>query len=77
MKRTVLLIGLVALVACSKSEKAYSVEDFLADEALLVEHVERCRNNPGELAQTPNCVNAAVADGKARLERMNKALGAD
>lgn len=77
MRRMALLIGLVALAACSKSEKTYSVEDFLADEAVLAEHVERCRNNPGELGQTPNCVNAAAADGKARLERMNKALGAD
>ncbi|MES4992430.1 EexN family lipoprotein [Phyllobacterium sp. 22229] len=75
MKRAFVLISLVVLAGCSKAEKTYSVEDFLADEALLAEHVEKCRNNPGELGQTPNCVNAAAADGKARLERMNKALG--
>ncbi|PJR92428.1 hypothetical protein CN878_22310 [Ochrobactrum sp. 695/2009] len=70
-----ILLTLATITGCSQAEKTYSVEDFLADEALLAEHVEKCRNNPGELAQTPNCVNAAAADGKARLERMIKALG--
>lgn len=63
------------LTGCSQAEKTYSVEDFLVNDALLAEHVEKCRKNPGELGQTPNCVNAAAADGKARLQRMKKALG--
>lgn len=75
MRKYAIVLSLVVLAACSQSEKTYSVDDFLADEELLAEHVEKCRNNPGDLAQTPNCVNAAAADGKARLERMNKALG--
>jgi len=75
MRSFIILLALAMLAGCSQSEKTYSVEDFLADEALLAEHVQKCRNNPGELDQTPNCVNAAAADGKARLERMNKALG--
>lgn len=75
MKRTFILISLAVLAGCSKAEKTYSVEDFLADEALLAEHVQKCRNNPHELGQTPNCINGAAADGKARLEQMNKALG--
>lgn len=75
MRTSTIILSLVVLSACSPSEKTYSVEEFLADEALLAEHVEKCRINPGEFSQTPNCVNAAAADGKARLERMNKALG--
>ncbi|WP_266064352.1 EexN family lipoprotein [Brucella intermedia] len=76
MKIAVALTSLILLAGCSQpSTSTYTVEEFLADEALLAEHVEKCRNNPGELGQTPNCVNAAAADGKARLERMNKALG--
>lgn len=27
--------------------------------------VEQCRNNPGELAETPNCINAIKADAAA------------
>ncbi len=76
MRKTITLASLAFLAACSQSSApTYTVEEFLADKALLAEHVEKCRNNPGELGQTPNCVNAAAADGKARLERMNKALG--
>lgn len=76
MKKIITLAGLVLLAGCSQpSAPTFTVEEFLADEALLAEHVEKCRNNPGELGQTPNCVNAAAADGKARLQRMNKALG--
>ncbi|MCW8060578.1 EexN family lipoprotein [Agrobacterium tumefaciens] len=75
MRPFLILLTLATIAGCSQAEKTYSVEDFLADESLLAEHVQKCRNNPGELGQTPNCVNAAAADGKARLERMNKALG--
>lgn len=75
MRPTAVFLTIALVAGCSNGEKTYSVEDFLADEALLAEHVEKCRNNPGELGQTPNCINAAAADGKARLERMNKALG--
>ncbi|WP_273794948.1 EexN family lipoprotein [Brucella intermedia] len=75
MRPTAVFLTIALVVGCSNGEKTYSVEDFLADEALLFEHVEKCRNNPGELGQTPNCVNAAAADGKASLQRMNKALG--
>lgn len=76
MKKAITLASLIMLAGCSQpATLTYTVEEFLADEGLLAEHVEKCRNNPGELGQTPNCVNAAAADGKARLERMNKALG--
>jgi hypothetical protein len=48
---------------------------FLADESLRADHIGKCRENPGELGETPNCRNAEEAEGKARLERMNRALG--
>lgn len=65
------------LAACSEppSETVITVSEFLADESLRADHIRKCRDNPGELEQTPNCRNAEEAEGKARLERMNKALG--
>jgi hypothetical protein len=42
---------------------------------LLTKIIGECRNNPGELHDTPNCRNAEAADGKLRLERMRKSLG--
>ncbi|MCA1493301.1 EexN family lipoprotein [Ensifer sp. NBAIM29] len=62
---------LLVLAACSKeAERVYTVDELVADEALLSRIVAECRNNPGELGNTPNCQNAAAADFRARLERM-------
>ncbi|ODR88399.1 EexN family lipoprotein [Sinorhizobium alkalisoli] len=62
---------LLVLAACSReAERVYTVDELVADEALLSRIVAECRNNPGELGNTPNCQNAAAADFRARLERM-------
>ncbi|HEV7284005.1 MAG TPA: EexN family lipoprotein [Kaistia sp.] len=72
-------IGIVTtlLVACSEAprETVITVSEFLADASLRADHIDRCRQNPGALGQTANCRNAEQAQGKARLERMNRALG--
>ncbi len=72
-------IGILAalLAACSEPPPAtvITVSEFLADETLRSDQIGKCRDNPGELATTPNCLNAEEAEGKARLERMNRALG--
>ncbi len=66
----------VALSACSgQTEKTYTVDELMADEALLSKVMKECRNNPGELREAPNCRNADAADWKLRLERMSKSLG--
>lgn len=64
------------LSACSpEKEKVYTVNELIADEALLTKIIGGCRNNSGELHDTSNCRNAEAADGKLRLERMRKSLG--
>lgn len=76
MKSLVLFTLIITLASCGKkAERVYSVEELLADQQLRADIFEKCRNNPGELRGTPNCVNAEAADWKARLGRMNKALG--
>lgn len=77
MKYVLSLIMMASLAACSEPSQAtvITVSEFLADENLRADHIGKCRQNPGELAQTPNCRNAEEAEGKARLERMNRALG--
>ncbi|WLE00427.1 EexN family lipoprotein (plasmid) [Agrobacterium leguminum] len=67
--------AMLLLSACSPGEKVYTVDELVADEALLTKIIGECRNNPGELHDTPNCRNAEAADGKLRLERMRKSLG--
>jgi hypothetical protein len=69
--------ALLLLSACSpQADKIYTVDQLVADDALLARIVGKCRNNPGELRDTPNCRNAEAADGKLCQERMRKSLGA-
>jgi hypothetical protein len=36
--------------------------------------LKACRDNPGELAKTPNCVNAVEARNKVTVQEMKDAL---
>ena len=76
MRRSLLVLALLLLTACSeKSEQSYTVDQLTADEGLLSRIMTDCRNNPGELRETANCQNAEAANGKLRLQNMRKALG--
>lgn len=76
MRRSLLVLALLLLTACSETnEQPYTIDQLTADEALLSRIMAECRNNPGELRETANCQNAEAADGKLRLEKMRKALG--
>jgi len=73
MKYAALPIGLltVFLVAgCSsdnEAERVYTVEEYTEDLSMAEEVVERCRNNPGQLQDDPNCINASEAVARHRL----------
>lgn len=75
MRWFVSALAMLLLSACSSEEKVYTVDELVADEALLTKIIGECRNNPGELHDTANCRNAEAADGRLRLERMRKSLG--
>ncbi|GCA53677.1 hypothetical protein KGO5_06148 [Sinorhizobium sp. KGO-5] len=71
MRQHFLSVFLLVLVACSKeAERVYTVDELIADKALLADLIGKCRRNLGESGNTPNCQNAAAADFRARLERM-------
>lgn len=64
------------LSACSpEKERTSTVEELIADDAVLTKIIGERRNNLGKLRDTPNCRNAEAADGKLCLERMRKSLG--
>ena len=76
MKKIAILLLMLPLAACFEpDEGTRTVREYLGDDVLREKQLAKCRDNPGELATTPNCKNATEADGKARLQRMNKALG--
>ncbi|AWI61218.1 EexN family lipoprotein [Sinorhizobium fredii] len=76
MRRFSLILAILGLTGCSEqAERTYTVDELVADEALLADLVTKCRNNPGELRDTPNCRNAESADVKLRFQRMRQSLG--
>lgn len=75
MRRVPIFLSLALLAGCSQgAERTYTVEEFVADPELLTRTISDCRDNPGELRDTPNCRNAEAADGRLRLQNMRKAL---
>jgi len=76
MKQSLLILIALGLAACSENaERTYTVDELIADEAQLSELIANCRNNPGELGDSTNCKNAEAADGKLRVQRMQRSLG--
>lgn len=66
-KFTVFLViaGTLSILAGCKKEKpgevVQTVEWFKANEAERTDTLAKCTSNPGELAATPNCINASRA----------------
>lgn len=61
-----MLVAAVALTGCGVDENpkevVQSVEWFKEHPAEREAQLAKCKSNPGELAATPNCVNASRAD---------------
>ncbi len=60
-----LLLISLALTGCfeetPKKEEVHTVAWFLEHQDVMNTTLEKCSNNPGELLQTPNCINAIEA----------------
>jgi hypothetical protein len=64
MKKLALLAAILVLSACGKTEKVYTVKEFMTDKALREGILQKCKENPGKLGETPNCINADDANHK-------------
>ena len=68
MNAKTLNLGLIAaasiLSACHPTEPTHSVEWFVEHRQELKDTVAKCNSNPGELAATPNCINASRASSE-------------
>lgn len=68
MKKIMLsLIIAFALAGCKQeqAEVIQSVDWYKENTAERVERLAKCRASPGELADTPNCINAEQAESLA------------
>lgn len=57
----------LAFTGCEKKEETKTVDWYMApeNEAALEAKLKECRNNPGELGNTPNCQNAELANHRS------------
>ncbi|SFL29708.1 hypothetical protein SAMN05192579_1275 [Rhodanobacter glycinis] len=55
------MMAMAPLAACSPKEATQSADWYKAHDAERTAMVQRCAANPGELAKTPNCINATTA----------------
>lgn len=68
MKRIILPMVIVSALAGCKLEQVeaiQSVDWYKENTNERIERLAKCRANPGELADTPNCINAEQAESLA------------
>ena len=61
IKIAVISTLILMVMACTPTEKTYTVPELKKDVALRVKVSEWCRENPGERRDIPNCENARHA----------------
>jgi hypothetical protein len=69
IKCSVIVFG-IAVAGCSPDRARYTVDEYRADSTLRHSQMERCKDDPGTLAKTPDCINArqaAVLEDRVRL----------
>ena len=56
-----LLFAAAALVGCGEKTPVQTVDWYKTHDAERLAMIEKCAANPGELAASPNCINAKTA----------------
>lgn len=72
-----LTAAVVSLAGCNEADTSLQTKTvgWLFDHRdELQATLKACRDNPGELAKTPNCVNAVEARNKVTVQEMKDAL---
>lgn len=76
MKKLALSLVVAAVLAgCGEETPVQTVDWYKVHDAERKEMIAKCKGNPGELAASPNCVNARAAQNQ--LELSNRNFGVD
>ncbi|HPH06735.1 MAG TPA: EexN family lipoprotein [Methylotenera sp.] len=75
IKIVIISMLIQAVIACSPTEKTYTVPELKKDEALRVKVSEWCRESPGERRDVPNCENARRALQELQFEAAKANIG--
>jgi hypothetical protein len=73
-------IAFIAMASgcCRDSQRpkaTHTVDQYLAKPDGLEEKLRECANNPGELRDTPDCINANAASARRGMGSMNRGMG--
>ena len=60
-KISIVLIVAAVLAGCGEKTPVQTVDWYKAHDAERLAMIEKCASNPGELAASPNCINAKSA----------------
>ncbi|WP_197328848.1 EexN family lipoprotein [Ralstonia syzygii] len=72
MKRLALSLAVAAVLAgCGENTPVQTADWYKAHEKERLEMLVKCKANPGELAASPNCVNARAAQNQLDLGSKN------
>lgn len=75
---SMLLVAVAAALAgCNEADTSHppkTVGWFFEHRDELAVALKACRDNPGELSKTPNCINANEARNKVTVQEMKDAL---
>ena len=59
---TLLLLAAVALAGCNETDPVQTVDWYKTNASERATMLAKCKANPGELAASPNCINANRAE---------------
>ena len=59
---TLLLLAAVVLAGCNEKDQVQTVDWYKANAPERAAMLAKCKANPGELAASPNCINANRAE---------------
>ena len=63
------IVATISLSACSTGEAVQTVDWYKAHAPDRKAMLDRCHASPGELALTPNCINASKANNTLAAQR--------
>jgi hypothetical protein len=66
---TILFVMAMVLAGCNEEETVQTVDWYKAHETERLSMIKKCDANPGELALSPNCINAKKAGNQITVDK--------
>lgn len=68
-KLSIVLVVAAVLAGCGENTPVQTVDWYKAHDTERKAMIAKCKTNPGELAASPNCINAQQAQNEKDLSR--------